>query len=430
MNYVFPAGAFVVGFFLYLKQPVLYVCFSWWLWFLSPLVRRLVDYQSGFTNPSPILLSPFLVTLLILPSILLQLPTLYRQGGLPFIFAFAGIFYGFLLGLIQGSPSAVTVALLDWLVPVLLSCYLFLNWRNYLHYRQAIQNTFVWGVLITGSYGIYQYLVAPEWDRFWLLNLSAAGLVDSFGRPEPMQIRVWSTMNGPLDFAVVMMAGLLLLFSYQGVLRLPASGAGYLAFLLSLARTAWGGWFVGVALLFSSLKSSLQLRFLLTFAILGLLVIPLITIEPFSEVIQARVESLFELFKDDDGSGQERSRTYTQLIGLAVMNVWGDGIGNIRDFGRPLDSAFLVILFSLGWLGTLLYTGGYGLLLLQLFQGRESSIDSFAATARAISLTGAFMMLFGPIILGVSGAVIWGFLGIGMAARKYYLHQHAYGFKT
>ncbi|MCG8363360.1 MAG: O-antigen ligase domain-containing protein, partial [Pseudanabaenales cyanobacterium] len=50
---LFPLGSIVVGVFLYRRYPIFYVGFTWWLWFLGPLVRRLIDYQSGHLTYGP-----------------------------------------------------------------------------------------------------------------------------------------------------------------------------------------------------------------------------------------------------------------------------------------------------------------------------------------------------------------------------------------
>ena len=46
---------------------------------------------------------------------------------------------------------------------------------------------------------------------------------EAFGRPEPFQIRVWSTLNSPGVFGNILVAGLLLLFS----VTLAHQAAGY-----------------------------------------------------------------------------------------------------------------------------------------------------------------------------------------------------------
>lgn len=417
LRLAFPAGSLAVGIFLYFRYPILYIGFTWWMWFLSPFVRRLADFRGGFIEPNTILLAPYLVTLITIVTLGQHLPRTYRQGGLPFVLAFIGVFYGFLVGGILNSPMVAVRALLDWLTPVLFGFHLFANWRIYPNYRENIQRVFVWCALITGVYGVIQYLVAPEWDRYWLINTEMI----SAGTPEPMGMRVWSTMNGPGVFASVMMAGLLLLFGVKGALRLPASAAGYLAFLLSLVRSAWVGWIVGLLALGASLKPKLQMRFFITVLLIALCVVPLTAIEPFSEVINSRVQTLSNV--QEDGSGEVRRQIYMDYLSKGASNLLGEGIGNKTSGEEAIDSAILNMLFSLGWFGIIFYVGGMILILFELFLSSESSFDQFAGSSRAIAIAMFVQLLFGSAMLGLPGVVFWGFMGIGMAARKYYQHQ-------
>ena len=62
----------------------------------------------------------------------------------------------------------------------------------------------------------------------------------------------------------MMMAGLLLLFEGKGPLSFPAAAVGYLSFLLTMVRTMWGSWLVGLLALVTSLKLKLQMRLVIT----------------------------------------------------------------------------------------------------------------------------------------------------------------------
>jgi hypothetical protein len=419
MNLFFPAGCFAVGLLLYLRYPLLYISFTWWLWFLTPLIRRLVDYQSSFTEPSPILLSPLLVTFISGISFLKYFPQSIQRGGIPFILCFFSVFYSFLIGIIQNPIKGAVIDFLGWMAPLLFSFHLFVNWRKYPQYRQNTQRTFFWGVLVMGSYGVWQYLVAPEWDRFWLRNAS----VVSFGTPEPLGIRVWSTLNAPQAFAGVMVAGLLLLFSQKGSLRFPAAALGYLSFLLSLARSAWLSWIAGLLFFFPSLQSNLQMRLIITITIGLLFVIPLTTIEPFSTVINSRIES-FSSTKTD-GSYQDRTRGYNELIGLALSESMGKGLGYTikhQSIGGR-DSGILPLLFSFGWLGMIPYFGGILLLFFKILQSPEGKFDTFASVSRAIALGTFAQIPLNIVTTGIIGMVFWGFLGISIASHKYYLNK-------
>lgn len=416
--------SFAVGVLLYVRYPVIYVGFTWWIWFVTPLISRLIDYRTNFDPSRLILVSQYLVTLISLHCLLKNLPRAYREGGLPFILAFLGVFYAFLVGLIKTSPMTAARGLLDWLTPISFSFYLFINWRDYLKYRQIIQRVFVWGVLIAGTYGIVQYLIAPDWDRFWLINTK----LTSMGQPEPLKLRVWSTMASPGPFAVMMMAGLLILLTTSGSVSVTAAGVGYLAFLLSTVRTMWGSWFVGLITLFGSLKPRLQMRLMVTILIMAICVIPLTTIEPFSTAINTRIQSFSNLESDD--SAQTRKKIYRDGLTSAMSNGLGNGIGNtfIVDKNGVLspiviDSGILDIFFTLGWFGATFYVGGLILLIFNLLQYSEYSFDPFMAAARAIGL-GCFAALPGfSIMLGYSGIFLWSFLALATAAHKYHQQQ-------
>lgn len=415
LNLAFPAGSFAVGVFLYRRYPLLYVGFTWWMFFLTPLLRRLVDYRSGFTEPSPILLAPFLVAIVTLATFYRHLPRSYHQGGLPFVLCCVGTFYGFLIALIKLPPIAAIIALLNWLAPILFGFHLFVSWEDYPSYRQNMQRIFVWCVLLTGAYGVYQYIVAPVWDREWLINTE---LFTSMGSPVPFGLRVWSTMNSILPFATVMMAGLIVLLSSHGALRIPASIVGYLALLLSTVRTAWGGWVIAFITHTMSLKATSQMRLIISIVVLAICVFPLATIEPFSSVIQSRFSSFSNL--SEDTSFNDRSTLYATVLNQALGEFIGYGIGSTS---AGFDSGIMDILLSLGWFGTIPYLGGMLMLFLKLFQSREVRSDPFASAARAISLGILPMLIGGSVMAALAGMVLWGFLGIGMAACKYHQHQ-------
>lgn len=420
LRLAFPAGAFVVAVFLFFRYPILYIGFAWWITFLTPFIRRLIDYRNGWVEPSPVLLAPFLVLMVTSVTLVQKLPRAYREGGLPFVLAIVAVIYSLLVGIVKQTPSAVIVPLLNWLAPILFGFHLFIHWRNYPHYRQNLQGVFLWGVLVTGSYGILQYLIAPEWDRFWLVNTKAL----AFGSPEPLGMRVFSTLNSPGPFAVVMMAGLLLLLSNRSPLRFPAVAVGYLSFLLSLVRSAWFGWIVGLVTFIPALKPKLQMRLFVTIVIMALCILPLANLSPFAEVIALRLQS-FSYVPGTDVSYNDRLEGYNEIFGQALSKIMGDGLGVtiVHDRLGSNDSGILSIFFIMGWFGAIPYLGGILLLFFTLFRNSEERFDPFFNLARAISLA-----VFAQIGLGVataaqSGVVMWSFAGIALAGQKFYARQ-------
>ena len=426
LRLVFPASSLLVAVFLYLRHPILYIGFTWWIWFLTPFLTRLVDYRIGWDPTRQMLLAPYLVVFVTITTFIKYLPGAVRQGGLPFVLGFIGVIYGFLVGLIFNQPVPVIRGLLDWLSPILFAFHLFINWRDYPSYRQHIQRVFVWCVLITGAYGIYQFVVAPEWDKFWLIE---SKMFTSSGNPEPFGMRVWSTLHSTGPFGSVMQAGLLLLFTSSGPLIFPASAVGYLSFLLSQVRTNWGGWILGIIIILGSVNARIKMRLIMIILVMAMCVVPLLNIEPISEVVTTRLESFSNLQKDT--SFLERSKSYDRNLNLALSTTLGNGLGNIWKVNEKtgqievivIDSGILDMFFTLGWFGAIPYLGGLLLMLFSVSNHTEGKLDSFVSAARAIGISSCAQLIFYSGMLRVSGMIMWGFLAMAMAAHKYYQQQ-------
>jgi hypothetical protein len=363
------------------------------------------------------LFAPYLVAAITLIAFFQHFPKTLRRGGLPFVLSAVAVIYGMAIGFINRSPFIVARESLDWLVPVSFGFYLFVNWPDFAKYYQNIRRTFFWAVLLTGIYGVIQYVVAPQWDIAWLID---SDMIKANGypglEPGPYTIRVFSTMQSVEPFVAFMAPALILLFSHSGPLVLIASGAGYLSFLLSLGRSGWIGWFAGILTFGSSLKPKHQMRLVLTIFIMSIFVIPLASMESFSDSIGNRLQTLSNPQEDSSASG--RSAAFQENIMLALSNFVGDGIG-----GGTSDNMILGLFFNLGWLGASLYLGGMILLVFRLFKVINESDNLFVGTARAIAMTALVRMPANGAIIGLSGVILWGFLGLALAADKYYQHQ-------
>jgi hypothetical protein len=431
LSILFPLGSFAVGVFLLLRYPVLYVGFTWWLWFLGPLIKRLIDYRSGFDTFGGYTLTPLLVTSISLITLIQYFSRLRTQSGLPFLLCLGSVLYGFVIRVLR-QPIAwdlrEILLILAWLSPILFGFHLFVHWRNYPTYRQQLQQTFFWGVLVMGVYGVLQFLVAPEWDRFFLITRREEFNLSWMGAPVPLEIRVWSTMSNPITFSCNLMSGLLLLFMHRGLLRIVAGVFGYLAFLLSLARTGWYSWVIALLLYFFSLKRQYQRRMIVSFMMLALVAVPLMTVEPFSSAIASRFQSFSNI--EEDASYEARVEQFNQAIDFAVSEVVGQGLigyGGIPTGARTVsttissqDNGHLAILVSLGWIGTLPYVTGIVLLLGKLFLNSSNRNDMFIVAARAIAFASLARAGTSAIAFDEYAMPIWCFLGIAVAAHKYY----------
>ncbi len=416
LNFLLPLGAFVVGWRLYFRYPALYTGFVWWLFLLTPLIRRIADWRAGsYTEPSPMLIAPYAAVIICAHTLYANLPQVREKGAAPFVLALAGVTYGYLVGLINTtSPQSVTVAFLEWVSPILFAFHIYIHWRRYPDYAKNIQRVFLWGVLAIGIYGIYQYLVAPEWDTFWLIN---SPLKTSAGKPFPFQIRVWSTMNAPGIFGAYMSVGLLTLFSCRNVLVAPAAGVGALSFLLSMVRTGWLAWLLGLSFVSATITNKQRIKLVIILVVFVALMIPLATMEPFATTITSRLETLTNI--SDDGSLKERQFLYNNLIDEALTTYVGKGLGGSGGF----DSAVLVMLFDLGWIGSIPYIGSLLLLIISVFKSSKNPQDIFASVIRAVIVSGVFFLFAGATMKGAAGMLLWGFLGLGMAGSKYFYYE-------
>lgn len=423
---IFPAGAVLVGAAAYFQHPTLYLGFTWWLWFLTPEVRRLVDYQIGWNPISPVMIAPYLVAGLAALTLVRCLPQLAQRPALfPFALILTGLNYGYAIGLVRAGPLGATYGLLTWIVPVIFGFHVAAHWQRYPLYRDAMQRVFLWGVLAMGVYGIVQFFVVPPWDAYWM-EVAPMG---SIGSPQPFEIRVWSTMNSPAPFAVAMMAGLLFTIAAKGPLRLLAGAAGYVSLLLSLVRAAWLGWAIGAVFLLAKVRGLQKMRLLAIGVLLFLLGLPLLLVNPVTERVTSRFETMQDIQQDD--SYQARLALYSGFVLRSSTNVVGEGIGStslatklandgeLGEFGI-IDSGVLEIMFVLGWPGTVLFVGGLCWLLRAGLVGGIPPDDIAAQAARAVALATVAQLLFDNTLIGVPGMIFWSFLGLVLAAKAFH----------
>jgi hypothetical protein len=411
-----PALAVFLAIFLYFRRPSAYVGFTLWVWFLAPLVRRLVDWQFGWRDQSLILLSPHLVASVAALSLIV--PSRRREIQIPpaFILCGAGVLYGFIVGMFVNPSAEVIYGLLNWGAPLLFGMYLAMDWRYAEENRKTVLTCFVWCAGLTGIYGIYQYFVAPKWDTFWLQNISA-GLIDpSFGQPEPMLIRVWSTMNAPGVFAGTLTSALLLMIVARSPFKIPFAIAGYVAFLLTAVRAAWLGWIVGLVLLLRKARPKLLVQILASMALIAVCVLPIVQNPQLAPMIGDRLKTLGDLKQDT--SFRERQDMYRVVLGVILNDPFGHGLKNQEIVHNlAVDSGVLTTILSLGWLGTSLYFGGVVFFIYQ--SGRKKGEDLYVHAFRSVCFAALAQYVGGNIFVNISGAVFWICAGSAIAGNQW-----------
>jgi hypothetical protein len=272
----------------------------------------------------------------------------------------------------------------------------------------------MWGLLVMGIYGIYQFYKAPIWDVEWLSNLPGGVESSTFGRPGPQEFRVWSTGNAPGQFASLVVALMFFVGSKRSVLKIPAFVASLYALLLTLVRTAWLTGIVGVLYLVKATNRKYFPSVMLGIGTLGIALLLFANSSLNIPILQDRLKTFSDL--KNDVSVQDRTRLYENLTGEVLSLPVGLGLNNLSFYrGYPLDSGFIRMLLSLGWFGTLAYSIGLLLILFHFFHRTQLDTPGLAA-CKAVAVGLLVQLASGPTLVSTVGAMFWIAIGLGMAS--------------
>ncbi len=415
LTLAFPVLSIAVGLWLYFVNPVRYIGFMWWLWFLSPEVRRLADYgKGGFTPTSLIQVAPLAVTMISGISLLRYYPVLGQRRGLPLLLALLGIGYGFVVGVVGSGPAAAVYDLANWIYPFLIGFHIMVLTRQYPECSKTIVNTFIYGMLVMGAYGLVQFFIMPPWDAMWMIGSD----MNSQGDPVPLGVRVFSTMNSSGPFAFAMMGAMVFVMAAQHRVRWIAAAFGFFSFALSLVRSTWGGW--AIAMLIQLMKSSnkVRIRIVISAVVLAGVCVPLLTFGPVADRMQQRLNTLVNL--KDDQSYEARNQFYADFAKKAFTDVTGEGLGatgastklssNNGQLGQygSFDSGVMNIPFVLGWPGTLLYMSGVLWLLLRAVRvSLRMPEDRYVCACLSLAVSIFAMLVFTNSLVGTGGLLLF-----------------------
>jgi hypothetical protein len=413
----------MVAFVLHSTDPVSYVNFTLWLWFVSPFVRRVLDWHHGWNPTSPVLLAPQIASLLAVITLARNLRELRGFLFAPYLLVLAALGYGYMVGLVTAGAIPATYALLTWLSPALFGLQLAVMWRRYPELRASILRTFYFALPMLALYGIYQFVRLPVWDATWMRNAD----MRSIGAPLPFLVRVFGMLNTPGPYAAVLLSGVLLILPYKGWLRYPAIALALVALLLTRTRSAWIAFIIGVVASQLSQPLGRIPKRTITLLAVSLLALPLAATPQFRDTILPRLSTLTNLRKDN--SFVKRVAFSQETASNIVETAEGSGLGStggaIKLRGmqgvRSLDNGFLEVFYIFGWPGGTLFFLGIAGLLLQSLRFVEVRNDSFANAIRATALALVSILPVGDVFTGPTGLLIWSMIGLGIGAHAYHL---------
>ena len=443
VEYGFPVAAVAASIWLLLKgRRAAYIEFVLWLWLLEPEVRRFVDFHSSYHSLNPIMLGAPAAGLVGLVLSRRQRNLAYRDTLMLFGLMAIAIAYGFLVGVLHGLTKGSTADLLQYGGPAALGYVVLSSEIDRDQLRANIRNFAVWGCLIVGGYGLVQFFLLPHWDSFWMIQSG----VSTDGKPFPLQVRVFSTLDnaGPLGEALVALI-ILAVAELKGnaYLRVTAVTAAVLTLGVSQVRAAWISLGVAVVLLIVARRIKLG-RMVVGF---GIAVVLLVTLGgPILATVSTRVTNTASAgtsdtsfiarvtfqtaiapsaLRDPIGNGFGASGTSTKLARSGTAGAVASAPGYINKIAISASDQALVANFDSGLLEVLFAFGSItGLAILGLViwvsiraWRRAKFQDRFYAYAAAALVGLVVSMLFTNTLKSADGA--WTWLMIGLVGRAF-----------
>lgn len=418
---IVPAGSTGLALYLHRRYPGVYLGFVCWLFFLVPMLRRIIGMRSGSSAISFVMIAPFLACWAGLAIYRRNWPRLFSARLSPWLFAAAAIAYGFVVGGLSNSKTGVIQDAFGWTSPMCFAFYVYAQRDKVRVLLDSFRANMMYGLLVMSLYGLYQYFVLTPWDAAWMVS---SGL-GSIGTPEPMGVRVFSTMNTPQPFADYLIAGLMLLAVSPKRIRILIMPLAVVVLALTMSRSSWIAGAVGFVMLTFTLSVRQRIQMvILLLACVGAFVVAL-QVPSINEIMVKR----FDTFKDlkQDGSLQDRVAAQQQAItsfqdspfGLGLgVDASHAGLGSTYGVPRPIfntgDNGLEQIFLSFGWFGSFVYIVGLaGAVTTALRVSSVPEITPLKAILISIICESPMMGVF-P---GASGFLIWTSIGLCFAFK-------------
>lgn len=424
IRFLYPAYALVVAAWYYWRQPAFYPAFVLAVFVFAPFLRRLADFDAGFTTLNWILVAPYAACAVSLHALLLVIGRRSTAGSLALMTLAACSVYAAFIALFQLRFMPVLYESLRWLMPVAVAAFIVWQAGRADALRRETITALAILVFLVSCYGLIQYAVLPAWDREWMIHVDNP----TFGIAEPLQVRVFSTMNSPFSLAVFVACAVVLLANERLTASLPVAVVALPLLAVTLLRTAWIGLVVGIAVLFLMADGRRKLAM-----VIGALLLPLAVVMAFESrsipaevhaTVAQRIESLLQ--PRADFSASERLMVYDAFMERLADSPWGEGYGAndsvlTKASGRrslvSIDSALLEIMLVHG---VLVGTAYYAALLALLGQGWQNLRQGDARYRGFLAVVFASLVILplGANHIGEAGILLWLSLGFLLVARR------------
>ncbi len=414
---VYPAYIVCVAVFVITKHRPLYPAFMIAVFAFSPFLRRVADYQAGFSVFSLILLGPYVGLLPTVPALLRR--AFGGRGALnwPFAVMLFCVIYAAFLAMFSLAFIAAAFEAMKWLLPTALAAFIMAEPAEASTVRRSVIQALCLIMPILTVYGIYQFLYAPLWDVYWMTNIDNT----TFGVAEAYGIRVFSMMNSPGtaalfgSYAMILLAG-------EGVVAASIAAVSLPLLALTLLRSAWLALAVGLAALIVQASAGRRLILLAGAGAIGVAAASVFASPALPPEINNIVSDRLSTFSSlaTDTSANDRVEVYRVFSDRLAANLMGEGFGanastvSISEARHPLasiDSGLLETFLIYGIFGGTVYFAALTALLIEAARARafqDGSLDgSFAVVIAMLAV-----LPLGTSHVGEIGMLVWVALGI------------------
>jgi putative inorganic carbon (HCO3(-)) transporter len=397
------------------------------VWAICPEIRRIEDWLEGsYHSVSMLSLAPLLTSAVLIIPVLANAHKIDSPIRKVLLFLSLALLYGSIIGLTKNGTGTF-YDLVNYLIPMLLIPYFAVapfERRDLDRLLIVFSNT----AILVAVYGIVQYMTVPPWDAFWMNHVE----MSSIGRPYPLEIRVFSTLNSPGPAGMFMgtaLAPMILEKKWRGPLGWIGILLVAVGLLITLVRSAWLLLFIDIAV-YTTISSGIHKWKLLTqIGVAATAMYWIIPKLPGAQILIARLETMTAI--QDDHSYNERLDFFHTVFPMMLSQPQGLGLGSIGvgtklnnggalgEFGI-FDNGFVAVFLTFGIIGGFLFFRGLGLLIKFLITRREgiAGLLSYRSMAVASIVGSVASLMFENGYTGLRGFLLWKMVGIGIVAHK------------
>lgn len=397
------------------------------VWVICPEIRRIQDWMEGtYHSVSLLSIAPLLTSAVVIIPILSKLHQMDSRINKLLVYMAIVLLYGSLIGLTKNGSGAL-YDLANYLIPLLLVPYAALSKFDSKALDRlliAFSNT----AILIAVYGIIQYVLVPPWDAFWMNHVE----MTSIGKPLPLEIRVFSTLNSPGPAGTYLasaLAPMILDKRWRGPLGWIGVILVTVGLLITLVRSAWVMLFIDIVIYtaVSAGRQKWKLIAQLT-AVIGAMYV-IIPKLPGAQGLVERLNTMTAI--QDDHSYNERLDFFHTVFPMLFAKPQGLGLGSI-GVGTKLsnggalgeygifDNGFVAMFLTFGIIGGLMFFWVLWLVTRFLLSQKKhkGGLNLYSKIALSALLGSIICLVFENGYTGLKGFLLWMVVGVGIMAHQ------------